>query len=144
MLPYRNTTFWERGQKWEVSCAERDAISGDCKLSLPRPPAWHNGTGADPWAAGTAGAPFDQQFYLQMNVAVGGTGSFFPDLLCRGKPWTNGGSNPKAAFTAAFDEWWPTWGGQLNNTQAGAARSAALAIDWVRYWAPGEEAPHHV
>lgn len=32
-------------------------------------------------------APFDQEFYLVINVAVGGINGFFPDM--RGKPWNN-------------------------------------------------------
>ena len=44
----------------------------------------------DPWANGTLNvAPFDQPFYLIMNVAVGGTNGWFPDGV-GGKPWLDG------------------------------------------------------
>ncbi|KAJ7244254.1 hypothetical protein C8J57DRAFT_1242961 [Mycena rebaudengoi] len=43
-----------------------------------------NGTGSiileNPWVNGTKAAPFDQSFYLIMNVAVGGTNGWFPDV----------------------------------------------------------------
>lgn len=46
----------------------------------------------DPWAANATvvnAAPFDQNFYLIMNVAVGGTNGWFPDNA-GGKPWLDG------------------------------------------------------
>jgi hypothetical protein len=33
---------------------------------------------ADPWATGGKNAPFDQEFYLILNVAVGSTNGYFP------------------------------------------------------------------
>lgn len=38
-------------------------------------------------------APFDQEFFLVLNVAVGGTNGYFPDSECA-KPWSN--TSPKA------------------------------------------------
>lgn len=45
----------------------------------------------NPWAGHTKMAPFDQEFFLILNIAVGGTNGFFPDGLSNpgGKPWTN-------------------------------------------------------
>ena len=49
----------------------------------------------DPWAdaekdpARRNVAPFDQPFYLILNVAVGGTNGWFPDGI-GGKPWFDG------------------------------------------------------
>ena len=44
----------------------------------------------DPWVSGTRNvAPFDQPFYLIMNVAVGGTNGWFPDGVGN-KPWLDG------------------------------------------------------
>ncbi len=41
------------------------------------------------WANGSfLAAPFDQEFYLIMNVAVGSTGGWFPDGQGN-KPWLN-------------------------------------------------------
>jgi hypothetical protein len=36
-------------------------------------------------------APFDRDFYLIMNIAVGGTNGFFPDGVSNptNKPWLN-------------------------------------------------------
>lgn len=46
----------------------------------------------DPWAqSGDSNAPFDQAFYLILNVAVGGTNGWFPDGE-GSKPWTNQGN----------------------------------------------------
>lgn len=45
----------------------------------------------NPWAGGTKIAPFDQEFYFIINLAVGGI-SFFPDDAVNGngkKPWSN-------------------------------------------------------
>lgn len=66
----------------------------------------------NPWAMSnsTAGnAPFDQEFYLILNVAVGGTNGFFPDNVGR-KPWVNGAKNARWAFWEAKDRWLPSWG----------------------------------
>ncbi|KAK7452157.1 hypothetical protein VKT23_012263 [Stygiomarasmius scandens] len=45
----------------------------------------------DPWTNGTKAAPFDQRFYLILNVAVGGTNGWFPDGP--EKPWLDGSSS---------------------------------------------------
>ncbi|KAF5353816.1 hypothetical protein D9758_010572 [Tetrapyrgos nigripes] len=45
----------------------------------------------DPWVNGTKAAPFDQRFYLILNVAVGGTNGWFPDGP--EKPWLDGSSS---------------------------------------------------
>ncbi|KAK3583603.1 hypothetical protein CHS0354_039425 [Potamilus streckersoni] len=79
------------------------------------------------WAAGGKDAPFDQYFYLQMNVAVGGTTGFFPDDVQNSgyqKPWTN--NDPKAAekFWAAKDLWYPTWNGD----------GCAMKVKSVKIW----------
>lgn len=44
----------------------------------------------NPWKGGTKMAPFDQEFYLILNLAVGGIG-YFPDEAVNptGKPWKN-------------------------------------------------------
>jgi beta-glucanase (GH16 family) len=45
----------------------------------------------NPWVNGSSAAPFDQKFYLIMNVAVGGTNGWFPDG--DEKPWIDGSSS---------------------------------------------------
>lgn len=43
----------------------------------------------NPWAqTGRHNTPFDQPFYLILNVAVGGTNGFFPEGVGN-KPWGN-------------------------------------------------------
>ncbi|KAJ3009846.1 hypothetical protein NUW54_g2656 [Trametes sanguinea] len=63
----------------------------------------------DPWAGGTRNvAPFDQPFYLIMNVAVGGTNGWFPDGVGN-KPWLDGSITAMRDFAAKQDDWYATW-----------------------------------
>lgn len=50
---------------------------------------------SNPWQNGTNATPFDQEFYLIMNVAVGGTNGWFPESQ-GDKPWLN---NAASAFS---------------------------------------------
>lgn len=83
---------------------------GDFPLSDP------NGTRlVDVWAeTGRDQTPFDQEFYLILNVAVGGTNGWFQDGQS-GKPWVDGSPTAKQDFWNARDQWYPTWqgGGQM-------------------------------
>lgn len=66
------------------------------------------------------------QFYLIMNVAVGGTGGAFPDGINYGsirKPWSNSASNAAEQFWNARNEWLPSWQGD----------NVALLIDYVQF-----------
>ena len=60
----------------------------------------------NPWPSTTA--PFDQKFYLIMNVAVGGTNGWFKDGAS-GKPWVDQSPTAKKDFWNARDVWLPTW-----------------------------------
>jgi hypothetical protein len=64
-----------------------------------------------------------RQFYLIMNVAVGGTGGYFPDGVGN-KPWSNGDPHAVNAFWNNKGTWYPTWGGE----------KSALQIDSVKMW----------
>jgi hypothetical protein len=86
----------------------------------------------DPWSqTGRDNTPFDQSFYLILNVAVGGTGGYFlyvhlhftwyplsvsfANHRCSdsvgGKPWVDWGSATAARdFWRANKTWLPTWG----------------------------------
>ncbi|CCG82958.1 Putative uncharacterized protein [Taphrina deformans PYCC 5710] len=65
---------------------------------------------ANPWAgAHNNVAPFDQEFYLILNVAVGTSFGFFPDGVGN-KPWVDGTATAKQDFYSALDTWYPTWG----------------------------------
>lgn len=78
-------------------------------------PFWHlgdfkstydNGTTiANTWPASNSIAPFDQEFYLILNVAAGGTNGFFQDNV-GDKPWINGDrQTAMKAFWDARSEW---------------------------------------
>lgn len=43
---------------------------------------------SNPWKGESNSAPFNKEFYLIFNVAVGGTNAYFPDGQ-GGKPWSN-------------------------------------------------------
>ncbi|KIW12162.1 hypothetical protein PV08_09437 [Exophiala spinifera] len=60
------------------------------------------------WANGTKAAPFDQNFFLILDVAVGGTNGWFGDGL-GGKPWENSSPFARKQFWDSRDQWYPTW-----------------------------------
>ncbi len=91
-----NETFWEKGD------------FGD---------QIHN-----PWENGAVGAPFDKEFYIVMNLAVGGTTGYWPDGY--GKPWRNDDAHSVNSFYSARNAWEPTWKGD----------DAALQVDYVHVW----------
>ena len=69
----------------------------------------------DLWSqTGRASTPFDQEFYLILNVAVGSTNGWFADGE-GGKPWVDASPSAKKDFWKARDTWLPTWeeGGQM-------------------------------
>lgn len=74
------------------------------------PLADRNGTSfVDPWSAtGDNATPFNKNFYLILNVAVGGTNGWFADGAT-GKPWVDGSPTAKKDFWEARDRWYPTW-----------------------------------
>lgn len=89
------TPFWRRG-KFPVSDTNGTAF-------------------VDPWSqTGNPATPFDKPFYLILNVAVGGTNSWFEDGKA-GKPWVDASPTAKKDFWDAKDQWYPTWqeGGEM-------------------------------
>ncbi len=79
----------------------------------------------NPWAGtGNTNTPFDQRFYLILNVAVGGTTGWFLDGK-DGKPWVDSSSTAMNDFWNARDQWYPTW------TAPGAGE---MVISKVRMW----------
>jgi beta-glucanase (GH16 family) len=77
----------------------------------------------DPWSqTGRPQTPFDQEFYLILNVAVGGQNGWFPDGVA-GKPWVDASPTAKMDFWTARDQWYPTW-------QA----SGQLLVNSVKMW----------
>lgn len=69
-----------------------------------------NGTRlTDVWSrTGRDNTPFDGEFYLVMNLAVGGTNGWFEDGKS-GKPWADRSPSAKKDFWEARDVWSRTW-----------------------------------
>ncbi|KIK65210.1 glycoside hydrolase family 16 protein [Collybiopsis luxurians FD-317 M1] len=61
----------------------------------------------NPWVNGTKAAPFDQRFYLILDVGIGGTNGWFPDGP--EKPWLDGSQTAMRDFLEAQNQWLPTW-----------------------------------
>lgn len=80
----------------------------------------------NPWVnAGNNAAPFDQEFYIIINIAVGGTTGWFPDNEGN-KPWTNADKLAERKFWEAKSQWLPTW--KLESDDA------TLQVDWIRVY----------
>ncbi|KAG5644402.1 hypothetical protein DXG03_008569 [Asterophora parasitica] len=62
----------------------------------------------NPWINGTNATPFDQEFYLILNVAVGSTSGWFPEGEGE-KPWLDHAQNPMLDFAKAQAKWYSTW-----------------------------------
>jgi hypothetical protein len=89
---------------------------------------WNGSTLYNPWQDGAINAPFDQRFYLIINLAVGGTNGYFPDGMA-GKPWTDASANAVNEFWGGVGNWYPTWP-QHN----GSGTGSPMVIDSVRVW----------
>lgn len=93
---WTSTTFYERGNFAKVGA--------------------HN-----PWLGSSQGAPFDQEFYLILNVAVGSAGGYFPPGPER--PWRNDEFAMKS-FWDSRAQWLPSWKGD----------DVAMQVDSVKVW----------
>lgn len=83
----------------------------------------------DPWSAtGRANTPFDQSFYLILNVAVGGTNGFFEDGVAN-KPWVDASINAPKEFFDARELWRHTW---PDSTERG------MTVRNVKMWKQGK------
>lgn len=91
-------------------------------LSGLQSPPWDN-----PWIGGGKNAPFDQEFFLILNVACGGTNGYFDDG--NGKPWSNTDPHAVNAFYDAKAQWFPTWDGE----------NSAMQVDYVKVWTYAED-----
>ncbi|XP_030852677.1 beta-1,3-glucan-binding protein-like [Strongylocentrotus purpuratus] len=89
----------------------------------------------NPWAYNPNKlTPFDQEFYLILNVAVGGV-NYFGDGLTNTppKPWTNDSPTASKDFWSGYNDWYPTWNGE----------EAAMQVNYVRVYAePGQTTYH--
>jgi beta-glucanase (GH16 family) len=89
-----------------------------------------NETGRDnPWQRSSNMAPFDQEFYVILNLAIGGTNFFNDGLRNEGspKPWNNNSPRAASDFWEGRDGWMPTWNRDTDDSH--------LQIDSVRVWA---------
>ena len=84
-------SFWERGNYPET------AQNGSSQVVVP-----------NPWAYGSWMAPFDQEFYLIINLAAGGTSGWFPDSVSN-KPWHDGSNSAMYDFAQDQSTWSATW-----------------------------------
>ncbi|OXV11865.1 hypothetical protein Egran_00374 [Elaphomyces granulatus] len=81
----------------------------------------------DPWSqTGRTNTPFDQPFYMILNVAVGSTNGFFPDGMGN-KPWTDEGNAP-SDFYKALSAWYPTWA---------TGETRGMTVKSVKIWQEG-------
>ncbi|KAF9042890.1 concanavalin A-like lectin/glucanase domain-containing protein [Panaeolus papilionaceus] len=79
----------------------------------------------DPWEGRGGIAPFDQEFYLIMNLAAGGTSGWFPDNV-GGKPWFDGSLSAMHDFAKAQDTWSATWPQSVEDR--------SMRVDYVKMW----------
>lgn len=86
----------------------------------------------NPWKGASKMAPFDQEFYLELNLAVGGASNFLDEWTNKphSKPWKNGDTTAMLDFYNAKAEWLPTWQRDVNDGE-----EAALQVRAVRVWA---------
>jgi hypothetical protein len=106
----------------------------DLRLNIPFfdrgdfPPVVQNGSESivlkNPWVNGTKAAPFDQLFYLILDVGVGGTNGWFPDG--HEKPWLDGSLTAMLDFVKTKDKWYPTWPTNVEDR--------SLVVDYVKMW----------
>ncbi|XP_041475277.1 beta-1,3-glucan-binding protein-like isoform X3 [Lytechinus variegatus] len=90
----------------------------------------------NPWGHSTNKfTPFDQEFYLILNVAVGGV-NYFGDTATYNppKPWTNDSPTAARDFWNARNDWLPTWDGE----------EAAMQVNYVRVYAEDGQTTYHL
>eukprot|EP00752_Nemacystus_decipiens_P007385 g6605.t1 len=82
----------------------------------------------NPWSGADRSAPYDQKFYVVMNVAVGGVSGFFPDDV-GSKMWNNKDPDAAMKFFEATSDWYSTWNG----------KDAAMQVESVKVWQTNED-----
>lgn len=82
----------------------------------------------DVWSqTGRWNTPFDQEFYLILNVAVGATNGYFQDGIA-GKPWVDGTVTAMRDFWRTNETWLSTWG---------EGEDRGMTVQSVRMWREG-------
>ncbi|OZJ06117.1 hypothetical protein BZG36_01050 [Bifiguratus adelaidae] len=89
------------------------------------PLSFENGTATfNIWGStGSPSTPFDQDFYLILDLGVGGTNGWFPDSL--NKPWVDSSPNAQLEFYKDKANWLSTWG---------AGEASGLSVKSVKMW----------
>ncbi|WWC88556.1 uncharacterized protein L201_003467 [Kwoniella dendrophila CBS 6074] len=84
----------------------------------------------NPWLSSQENvAPFDQPFYLMIDLAVGSQDGWFPDGT-GGKPWIDQSGSAMSDFWLAKNKWWDaSW-----NKKGSKAEDKAFAIQSVKMW----------
>lgn len=78
----------------------------------------------DPWVTSpNNAAPFDQKFYLIIDLAVGGLNGYWD---AENPPWSKADPNAVRTFWNTRDQWLPTWSKDI--------RHRSLALDYVKIW----------
>ncbi|KAJ8911725.1 hypothetical protein NQ315_012363 [Exocentrus adspersus] len=131
-----DTDFYRYQMEWapdHITFSIEDEVIGT--VTPPEGGFWELGqlvdSGQDnPWkrSSNLRMAPFDQEFYIVLNVAVGGV-AYFPDDATNpgGKPWLNDSPHASTDFWQGRDQWLPTW--DMDSDQS------HLQVDYVRVWA---------
>lgn len=85
---------------------------------------------SNPWRYGTLMAPFDQEFYVIINLAVGSVIYFGDDLINKPtqKPWSNDSPHAMTEFWDGKDGWIDTWNHGIND-------DSHLQVDYIRIYA---------
>ncbi len=112
------TAFHTYGLFWNASLIQTyidDPVNG-VVLSVPINQSFYQRGGFaaqgfdNPWQdSPNNAAPFDERFYLIINLAVGGTNGYFPDSVGN-KPWSDTSQNAMDEFNQALASTvYPTW-----------------------------------
>ncbi|EPS39538.1 hypothetical protein H072_6643 [Dactylellina haptotyla CBS 200.50] len=98
---------------------------------------WHRGEyaktnateAANPWrnAGVKQAAPFDEEFFLILNVAVGASNGYFKDSPQ--KPWIDRSGREMQDFWKSANQWYPTWGPE---------ETRGMTVRRVRMWQEGK------
>jgi hypothetical protein len=116
--------YWDEDQLYTYFDDESNKI---LQVDFTQESMWDKGafpeSYANPWINEPNAAPFNREFYILMNVAVGGTNGYFPDGQ-GGKPWADADPTSTNEFYNARGAWMPTW----------VEQESAMQIDSVKVW----------
>ncbi|XP_050710145.1 beta-1,3-glucan-binding protein-like isoform X1 [Eriocheir sinensis] len=123
---------------WRIDWTSTDIkfyLDGELKMTVDPGTNFWNFAGLDstydnPWVAGDKMAPFDEKFYIVINLAVGGVNGFFPDGIVANKPWENSSPHAPLDFWKGRDSWLPSW----EQGEGKISEGAALKVDYVKVW----------